>query len=260
MSDLLNIVSASDKRRNLLILLNTGPKEWDEIKQTLKVTATGMLPQVKILEEEHLIERDGKLFTLTPLGKILTIHMIPLLATMEVMDKHKKFWQTHNVDVLPLDILLDIRDLGNYRIIENSDEEIFDINTFLTNLAQSKTLRGMSHTIHPRYPNFFLDLAKKGVETSLILTPGVYKIVKEKYPEQLQTFLDCPSATLYVSDTDLKFSFAVSDIYFSISLFYNNGMFDSKNDVVSNDASALRWGERIYSYLIAQSKKVDSLD
>ena len=71
MSDLLSVISASEKRRNLLILLNSGPKEWDEIKNTLSVTSTGMLPQVKILEEERLIA-SGKNFSLTPMGRVLT--------------------------------------------------------------------------------------------------------------------------------------------------------------------------------------------
>jgi len=257
MSDLLSIISASDKRRNLLILLSSGPKEWEEIKETLHVTSTGMLPQVKILEEEHLIEREGRRFFLTPMGRVLAAHMDPLIKTMEVFDKNKKFWQEHNLEVLPPEILLDIRDLGNYRIIENSDEEIFDINTFLKNLSQSKSLKGLSHTIHPRYPNFFLDLARQGTETSLILTPGVYKIVKEKHPEQLDAFFHCKNASMYVSREDLKFSFAVSDTYFSISLFYTNGVFDSKHDVISRDPSALRWGERIYAYLRKQSEKVE---
>ena len=57
-----------------------------------------------------------------------------------------------------------------------------------------------------------------------------------------------------------KFSFTVTDSYFSLSLFYNNGVFDSKNDVVSNDPSALRWGERIFSYFLKQSEKIEKID
>lgn len=91
MSELLNIISASDKRRNLLILLTHGPKEWDEIKKTLSVTSTGMLPQVKILEEEGLIERTERKFSLTPMGVVLSAHMEPLVKTMEIFDKNKKF-------------------------------------------------------------------------------------------------------------------------------------------------------------------------
>ena len=69
MNELLNVISASDKRRNLLILLNSGPQEWDDIKRILNVTSTGMLPQIKILEEEHLIERDGRKILFNPHGK-----------------------------------------------------------------------------------------------------------------------------------------------------------------------------------------------
>jgi predicted transcriptional regulator len=260
MSDLLSIISASDKRRNLLILLDSGPKEWDEIKSILKVTSTGMLPQIKILEEEHLIKKgDDRKFYLTPMGKVLTTHLVPLIRTMDIFDKNKKFWNEHYLEALPYEILIDIKSLGDYHIIENSDEEIFDINTFLNNLSKSKTIKGVSHTIHPRYPNFFLSLAKNGVAASLILTPGVFKIVSEKYRDLIEEFIRIENASLYVSRDDLKFSFAVSDSYFSISLFYENGIFDSKNDVISYDPSALTWGERIFSYYQNQSEKITSL-
>jgi predicted transcriptional regulator len=260
MNELLNVISASDKRRNLLILLNNGPKEWDDIKRILNVTSTGMLPQVKILEEEHLIERDGRKFSLTPIGKVLTAQMEPLVRTMEVLDRNKKFWHEHNIGVLPHEILLHIGELGNYQIIENSDEEIFDINTFLKNISQSKILKGISHTVHPKYPNFFLTLAKKGVESSLILTPGVYRVIKEKYRDLLEEWLECKTAHLYVPSEDIKFSFVVTDSYFSLSLFYNSGVFDSKNDVVSFDPSARKWGDRIFTYYQKQSEKIESLD
>jgi len=260
MNELLNVISASDKRRNLLILLNSGPHEWDDIKRILNVTSTGMLPQIKILEEEHLIERDGRKFSLTPIGKVLTTHMEPLIRTMEILDKNRKFWHEHNIGVLPHEILLHIGELGNYQIIENSDEEIFDINTFLKNISQSNVLKGISHTVHPKYPNFFLTLAKKGVESSLILTPGVYRVVKEKYHDLLEEWLECKTAHLYVASEDIKFSFVVTDSYFSLSLFYNSGVFDSKNDVVSFDPSARNWGDRIFTYYQKQSEKIESLD
>jgi predicted transcriptional regulator len=260
MNELLNVISASDKRRNLLILLNQGPQEWDEIKRILNVTSTGMLPQIKILEEEGLIERDGRKFFLTPIGKVLTTHLEPLVRTMDVLDKNRKFWREHNVGVIPHEILLHIGELGNYQIIENPDVEIFDINNFLKNISHSKVLRGISHTVHPKYPNFFLNLARRGVETSLILTPGVYQVIRSKYRDLLEEWLECKNAHLYVPADDIKFSFVVTDNYFSISLFYNSGVFDSKNDVVSFDPSARKWGDRIFSFYRDQSEEILSLD
>jgi predicted transcriptional regulator len=259
MNELLNVISASDKRRNLLILLNNGPKEWDDIKRILNVTSTGMLPQVKILEEEHLIERDGRKFSLTPIGKVLTTHMEPLIRTMEVLDKNRKFWHEHDIGVLPHEILLNIGDLGNYQIIEVPDEDLFNINPFLQNIAQAKTIKGISHTVHPKFPEFFTALAKRGIQSSLIFTPNVYRIVSENYPDMLEEYIRCKNASLYVSKENLKFSFAVSDSYFSLSLFYATGIFDSKHDVISRDPSALRWGDQIFSYFKKQSEKIGSL-
>ena len=94
----------------------------------------------------------------------------------------------------------------------------------------------------------------------MILTPGVFKIMKEKYYDALEAGLKIKTASLYVSKKDIKFSFIVTESYFSISLFYANGVFDSKNDVISRDPSALAWGERIFEYFRSQSEKVTSLD
>jgi len=257
MNELLSVISASDKRRNLLILLNNGPQEWDDIKRILNVTSTGMLPQIKILEEEHLIERSGRKFSLTPIGRVLTAHMEPLIKTLDIFDKDARFWGEHNLSVLPDELLRDIRDLGNYQIIENSDEEIFDINGFLNNISKAKSLKGISHTIHPRYPDFFLNFAKKGIPVSLILTPGVFKIIRDKFGDQLEKGLKCSSAEVYVAKTDLKFSYIVTDSYFSISLFYTNGVFDSKHDVISYDPSARVFGDRIFSHFVKDCVKLE---
>jgi predicted transcriptional regulator len=260
MNELLNVISASDKRRNLLILLNSGPQEWDDIKRILKVTSTGMLPQIKILEEEHLIERDGRRFSLTPMGRVLTAYMEPLVRTMDIFDRNKKYWDEHYLDALPFELLLDIREIGNYQILETADEEIFGISEFLNNILRAKTIKGISHTVHPRFPDFFLNLAKKGVPVSLILTPGVFKIIREKYGDVLREGLKYNTSTVYVSKKDIKFSYIITDSYFSLSLFYNNGVFDAKHDVISYDPSALAWGQRVFSHYLNDAEKIDTID
>ena len=219
-----------------------------------------MLPQVKILEEEHLIERDGKKFYLTPIGKVLTRYMEPLVRTTDVFDKNKKFWHEHNIAALPDELIIDIRDLGNYQILETADEEIFGISEFLDNIYRAKTITGISHTVHPRFPDFFLNLAKKEVKMSLILTPGVFKVIHEKYQDLLKEGLKYNTSSVYVSNTDIKFSNITTDMYFSLSLFYNNGVFDSKHDVVSYDPSARAWGQHLFSYYLKRSEKIEVAD
>lgn len=261
MNELLNIISASDKRRNLLILLTRGPQEWDDIKRILNVTSTGMLPQIKILEEEHLIERDGRKFFLTPMGRVLTTYMEPLIKTMDIFDRNRKFWGEHDLSVLPPEILLDIRDLGHYEVITSSDVEIYESHdAFIRNISQAASIRGISHMVHPNYPKMFLGFAKMGKETSLILTPDAFKIVNEKYHDMLAEWLTFERSSLWVTGSNIRFSFIVTESFLSLSLFFNNGIFDSKNEVDSHDISAIRWGERLFSYYQGQSKQIFSLE
>lgn len=88
----------------------------------------------------------------------------------------------------------------------------------------------------------------------------MFKIVKHKYHDLLEEWLRIGTSELFVSKNDIKFSFVVTDSFFSLSLFFNNGVFDAKHDVVSYDPSARAWGERIFSYYKKHDEKIDTLD
>lgn len=68
---LIDLLFMSQKRKDLLILLRDGGKTIEEIVDTLNVTPTGMLPQIKKLKEEFLIIQDDKEYRLTHLAEIL---------------------------------------------------------------------------------------------------------------------------------------------------------------------------------------------
>ena len=74
MTDLFATLSASDKPRNLMFPLKTGPKDGCTIEE-LGVTSAGMIPQIRIREEAHLITRSGSIYSPTLMGFALAIHM-----------------------------------------------------------------------------------------------------------------------------------------------------------------------------------------
>ena len=65
--------------------------------------------------------------------------------------------------------------------------------------------------------------------------------------------LQYDNARLSVCDNDVRFAYIVTDIYFSLSLFTQNGIFDSIRDIVSYESSALRFGEDLFSYYLDKS-------
>jgi len=249
MTDLLNIVISSEKRRNLLLLLKDRLHTWDEIKVQLRVSATGMLPQIRILENEGLVEREGKMFSLTDTGRLVVHYLEPFDTIIKVISQQKMFWKEHDLTSLPNEFFLRLNEFQNPQIVETSTEESFEPHThFLEMILHSKRVAGISPIVHPVYPRFFLSLAAQGHDVRLILTKNAYDKIKREYSDMLLQGLQYDNAHLFICDNDLKFAYIVTDSQISMGLFLKNGIFDSKRDIVSTEPSAIKWGEDLFNH------------
>jgi len=258
MTDLLNIIVSSDKRRNLLLLLKDRPHSWDEIKVQLKVTATGMLPQIRILENEGLVVREGKMYSLTDTGRLLVHHLEPFDQAIRVIGGQKRFFREHDLTALPDEFFLRLHEFKDPRIVEASIEESFEPHThFLETILGSARVAGISPIVHPIYPRFFLSLAAQGHDVGLILTKNAYDKIKREYSEMLLRGLQYKNARLSICDSNLKFAYIVTDNHISMGLFLKNGIFDSKRDLVSTEPSAIRWGEDLFRHYQNLSRPVN---
>jgi predicted transcriptional regulator len=258
MSDLLAVVTTSEKRKRLLILLWHGPRLWDEIKTQLNVTASGMLPQIKILEDEGLIVKVGRQFTLTDIGRLVCYHLEPFDKTLTVIEQQKEFWQEHDIEAFPPEFFVRIGEIHNPQILEAGLEDSFEPhNQFLEMILQSKKVAGLSPIVHPIYPRFFLSLAQEGHEVNLILTKSAYKKITKEYYDMLLEGLQYKNARLSIYENDVRLAYIVTDLHFSISLFMKNGTFDSTRDIVSTNPSAIRFGEDLFAHFLRMSRPVN---
>lgn len=258
MQDLLNVVISSDKRKKILLLLLHGPKSMEEIRNTLKYTATGMLPQVRILEDRDLVRQEDKKYALTETGKLITTLLEPLVQTVGVIKQQEEYWREHDVGAIPNHLFMRISELGSTRIMKHGIEEIYEPHKeFLETISKSKKVMCISPMVHPAYPEFLTQLGEKGTEVSMVLTKIAFDKVKKEYSDLLSRALSSKNISFYISE-DVKLTCIVTDSFFTISLFFKNGVFDSRNDFVSFDKSALLWGEELFNYYKKRSKKINN--
>jgi Predicted transcriptional regulator len=257
MADLLSIVTTSDKRKKLLLLLQSGPKTMDEIRSTLKVTTTGMLPQIKILSSHGLVRKVDTNYQLTELGGVIAAHLDRLLGTLAVFEQEKQFWKNHDLSGIPLPLRMRIAELSKYHIISSGEEDLYESHSeFQEQILRSTTVHGYAPILHPIYPTFFLALARKGVEISLVLTDSVFARIEKKYGDLLNEGLRYPDASLFVTVENIRLAFIVTDRYFSTGMFFQDGRFDTKLDVTSFEPSALAWGEDLFRHILAGARQV----
>ncbi|HEY9205401.1 MAG TPA: winged helix-turn-helix domain-containing protein [Candidatus Methanoperedens sp.] len=257
---LLSTITYSRKREDLLIFLIDGPKTLEDIRTSLNVTSSGMIPQIRKMEEQNLVRQEGKTYVLTDTGMIIAEAFNSFIKTINVIEKYEDFWTTHDIKAIPPALLEKIGDLGNCTIIEHRMENIYEPHReFLENILKSKKIRGVSPVVHPMYPDFFLKMVEKGSDISLIFTRNVFNKVKKEYGSLLARGLKFKNGSLYVSDEDIKLAFVATEVFFSLSLFFKKGGFDTTKDIISFDKSAILWGEKLFNYYKERSEEIKKI-
>lgn len=257
----LDLVLFSEKRKRILFLLKEGPKSLEEIKISLDASPTSAQPQLKMLREMHLLYLENNKYKLTLIGEIIVESLQSVTDTIEALESKYDFWNNHRLDSIPLHLLKRISDLKYSTFAKPLDEvNMFSPHKeFVENIEKSEFIKGISPFIHPLYPKMFLDFAKKGIDTSLIITKPVFERMRTEFRPDVEKFLALDNAHIYVYDNEMLLSLAVTDCFLSLGLFYNNDVYDHINDLISFDPKALRWGKELYAYYESLSREVKEI-
>ncbi|WMW21137.1 winged helix-turn-helix domain-containing protein [Methanolobus mangrovi] len=257
---LLGTLFLSDKRKDLLLLLIERPMNIDEIKSTLNVTSSAMMTQIKILIDQGIILYENDQYRLSSFGEVIVKKMVPLLNTLMVFEDNKQYWENHKVKGIPAHLLESIEELGSCELVEPELNRMYELpKKFTDNLVQSKYIMEISSSFSPTYPYKYIELARKGVRISLIITESVFERFETEYSEQLKDYLGMENTELFVCKEDIDFaSSVVTDRFLSLTLFYKNGMFHN-HAMMSFEMDALKWGEDMYQFFRQAAQEVTGL-
>lgn len=259
-SDLINTVYLSEKRKQVLLMLMHKPATIETIKEALTGTTSAIMAQIKILFEEGLIEQNNENeYQLTFIGKIIMYKMAPAIKTLDVIEKHRKYWVSRDLSPVPDELLYRIDELGDVYVKEADLNHLFEPPAeLIKSIKKSTNVRTIFSYFCPSCPNNYEFLAKKGVYYELILTESVYKRLKEEYIQQYDIMINAPSSNLYICDDRfLKLgSLSLTDDILILSFFNYLGIYDHQK-LLCYEKSALDWGRYLFEYFKKHSKKVD---
>ena len=171
---LLSILTFSEKRKDILFLLQENPKTLSEIKDYFDVRSPEILPRLKEMENSNMIVRQEGVYKLTSLGKVAAIYYKPFLDTLTAIETNEDFWRDHDITAVPDTLLSRIQELKECRIIKDEHEHIYDSHkAFMDNVPASNRFMGFASIFLPSYPAMFLEMARRNIPISIIVTPNV---------------------------------------------------------------------------------------
>lgn len=259
-SSLIDLVFRSDKRKNLLMLLDTGSKNIDDIRKELDVTATSILPQIKKLIDNDLIVQEDRMYKLTVLGEFIITKVKPLLYALEVVEKNNCYWTGHDLNAIPRHLLERISELGDCILIEPDLNHIYEPSQkIIDSMLDAKRVSTFASYFNPTYLPLYVELGRKDAELSLNFTQSLWDHLSNEHSKMINELMDMDNVSLYVSKEGIKLTeITVTDKIMLIGLFDKNGKFDQQF-IMSFGTGALRWGQEIFDYFKRLSRQVNKV-
>jgi len=91
----IRFIIASDVRMKILLCLNEDSKNLKSLSQQTGFPPSTISHENKKLQERNIILKEGRLFRLSPIGKIILIKIVNLFKSKSLIKKNKKFFLNH---------------------------------------------------------------------------------------------------------------------------------------------------------------------
>lgn len=257
---LLDVFFMSEKRKEVLLLLRDGAKEMKYLLKSLGTTRQSLLPQIRILEDHHLVAHSGDVYELTPIGKLTVEKMVPLVDTVETFDSDLDYWGTHRFDFIPPDLFKRIRELRKCEVMIPSNVHIYDLNkTVMKTSFKSEFLRGLCTFYHPNFPKFFSGLMENNADVYLVTTPEVLEKLRKERIADFEELLKNKLFHFFVCPVKMDFlAVVLNNFHLLIRPLKNNGELDSQHVLCSNP-EALEWANELFEYYLSRSTQVTEI-
>jgi predicted transcriptional regulator len=247
---LTELMFLSEKRKKILLFLKDKPRTMAEIQEHLSADPVSILPQIKKLKEGKLVIQKEHMYELSLIGVVIVDKMPPFLGTLEVLEANFDYWTKRNLEGIPPFLRKRFFELKNCKLILPDISHMFELNPeFVEKLHLSTHIFGFASYFHPSFTSLYPELAKKGVEISLMLTEPVIQRFKKDYREELCAFLNFENVRVFAFPRDARIAdFTVTDKFFLFTLFSSEKIFEHES-LFSSEPEALKWGTDLFLHM-----------
>jgi len=254
-----SIFSSRLKIQILLTLLKEHPP-LSRLREVTGSTSQALIPKIRSLESQMLIESRNYEYYLTPLGKAVATEVSNFVLLMSGITRHKEFWAIHDLSGIPDEFLQRIGELQDSEVKLDTQVDIMHVYShFLKIVREAAYIHGISSIMSPGLAETVAERVVAGVPVELVVNKQVTSLLgKEPYIGQIKQLFKFQNFKIWVTSEDLKVGITVTDKYLSVGLFKNDSnLYDSSTDLFSQVPDAIGWGEDLFRYYRDRSVLLD---
>lgn len=257
---LLDVMFASEKRKEILLLLKHGPVGMEAILRSMQTTRQALLPQIRVLEDHQLVTHSDDSYALTKIGKLLVDAMVPLIERIETLDVDIDYWGTHSLEFIPPHLLNRIEEIGKCKINNPSIPEIYDLpQGFEEESKRSKAVFGLTTVFHPNFSSVYKGLTDNGVVVSTIISKELFENLRKNQYNDFKKLVESDKVNLFVYSKPVRtVFFAMNDF----STIYNILTKDGEVDhyiVRCHNQKAIDWSKDLFEHYLEDSAPITEI-
>jgi predicted transcriptional regulator len=223
-------------------------------------TSQALIPKIRSLENQGLIEAANYEYRLTPLGGVVAMNVEGFVQLIGGIDQHNTFFTSHDLSDLPETFLLSIGDLYNAEPKQDTTTDMFYVYShYLEILKDAEYIHGISSVASPGLAQFIAEKVVAGISVELVVNHEVVELLTtEPYASNMIGLAEYPNFSVLITGEKLRVGLTVTDKYLSLGLFKKDtNIYDSSSDLFSSDPRAVEWGENLFQYYKDRSTKLD---
>lgn len=247
----LQVIYRSRLLTEILLSLNESSRKLFQLREITGSTSQAIIPKLRKLEEDYLIETKEREYCLTPVGKIVASGVADSFATFGTVNKFKYLWSTHYIEGIPTSLLKEIGCLYNSKILRDRKTKILNVySNQLKMIKEADHIYGISSVITEGYADSISERVKEGTPVELIVPLHVVEELKQSpYAEKLEVLKSYKNFKLEYETENIKMGLIVTDKCLALSLYKKSGIeYDITTGLFSSDPRAIEWGERLFNY------------
>ena len=254
----IKFVTTSSVRTKVILSLNKGNKDLNIIKNELDLESSAALHALKKLESQHIIIKKETEYFLSPIGKLYAVKLKNLFKSCYTIKKYEKIWLDHCIDGIPKKLLKEIKSLNNSLLVESTPTDIIKPHSHYTKLVtNAHEIKSISPIFYYPYIDIYKNALKRNADVKLILTPLILaKMTETAGMEILNEILSSENFKLYKIEEDVKIVFTVTENFLSLGLFSTEGLYDATMNLISHDADAIEWGNKLFNYYLDKTREL----
>ncbi|WP_231475699.1 helix-turn-helix transcriptional regulator [Methanobrevibacter oralis] len=174
-------ILTSTMRTRLLLSIYEDSKNLDDLRNELNKPSATILHGLKELENINLVKKVQKYYQLTSNGYLLTTNMRKLIENWYSINKNKLFWNNHDLEDIPEDILKDIYLLKDAEYVNSTTSDLsYAFNNFIKLISNAKSLKMILPIYSENHFKHIINLLNNDTleELELIISNDIFESIK----------------------------------------------------------------------------------